>query len=85
MAEQAVLDTVTFETFRDWRQNRAEYAKAWKERTGSRIMGYFCTYAPEELIYAAGILPVRILGRMSPSRTSSRCSAPSAGIASRRG
>ena len=25
-------------------------------------MGYFCTYAPEELMYAAGILPVRILG-----------------------
>jgi benzoyl-CoA reductase subunit C len=25
-------------------------------------MGYFCTYAPEELMYAANILPVRLLG-----------------------
>ncbi len=62
MGNQAVLDRETFETFRNWRVNRAEYAKAWKERTGRKIIGYFCTYAPEELIYAAGILPVRILG-----------------------
>lgn len=25
-------------------------------------MGYFCTYAPEEIMYATNILPVRILG-----------------------
>jgi len=62
MASQAVLDQETFETFRNWRLNRAQYAKEWKQRTGGRIMGYFCTYAPEELMYAAGILPVRILG-----------------------
>jgi len=62
MANQAVLDQETFETFRNWRINRAEYAKAWKQRTGGKLMGYFCTYAPEELMYAAGILPVRILG-----------------------
>ena len=57
-----MLDTETFETFRNWRVNRAQYAREWKERTGGRIVGYFCTYAPEELMYAAGILPVRILG-----------------------
>jgi benzoyl-CoA reductase subunit C len=51
-----------FATFRNWRLNRAEYAKQWKRRTGGKVIGYFCTYAPEELIYAAGILPVRILG-----------------------
>ena len=62
MASQAVLDHQTFETFRNWRLNRADYAKEWKQRTGGKIIGYFCTYAPEELIYAAGILPVRILG-----------------------
>ncbi|MGB2987220.1 MAG: benzoyl-CoA reductase, bzd-type, subunit N [Phycisphaerae bacterium] len=62
MATQAVLDRETFETFRNWRVNRAQYAREWKERTGGKIMGYFCTYAPEELMYAAGILPVRILG-----------------------
>lgn len=29
-------------------------------------MGYFCTYAPEEIMYAAGVLPVRILGSHEP-------------------
>ena len=55
-----------FQTFRDWIDNRHEYAKAWKERTGSRIVGYFCTYVPEEILYAANILPVRILGSHEP-------------------
>ena len=51
-----------FEKFEDWYTNRHEYAKEWKTKTGGRVLGYFCTYAPEELIYAAGVLPVRILG-----------------------
>lgn len=42
--------------------NRYDYAREWKERTGGRVFGYFCTYFPEELLHAAGILPVRILG-----------------------
>jgi benzoyl-CoA reductase subunit C len=62
MASQVGLDQETFETFRNWRLKRADYARQWKRRTGGKIIGYFCTYAPEELIYAAGILPVRILG-----------------------
>ena len=62
MASQAGLDQETFETFRNWRVNRSQYAREWKERTGGKIIGYFCTYAPEELMYAAGLLPVRILG-----------------------
>jgi benzoyl-CoA reductase subunit C len=37
-------------------------ARAWKERTGGKVMGYFCCYAPEEMIHAAGALPVRITG-----------------------
>jgi len=62
MAEQALLDKETFDTFRNWRLNRSEYAQEWKQKNGGKLMGYFCTYAPEELMYAAGILPVRILG-----------------------
>ncbi len=62
MASQVGLDQETFETFRNWRVNRADYAQQWKKRTDGKIIGYFCTYVPEELIYAAGILPVRILG-----------------------
>jgi benzoyl-CoA reductase subunit C len=55
-----------FEQFKDWYENRHDYAKAWKERTGGKIMGYFCTYVPEEILYAADILPVRILGSHEP-------------------
>ncbi len=54
------------EKFRDWNHNRHEYAKEWKERTGGKVMGYFCTYVPEELLIAADILPVRILGSHEP-------------------
>jgi benzoyl-CoA reductase subunit C len=52
--------------FRDWKDNRHEYAKKWKEKTGGKVMGYFCTYVPEEILYAANILPVRILGSHEP-------------------
>jgi len=62
MANETAPDKETFETFRNWRLNRAQYAKQWKQQSGGKIIGYFCTYVPEELIYAAGILPVRILG-----------------------
>jgi len=55
-----------FEQFVDWFENRHEYVKAWKERTGGKVMGYFCTYVPEEILYAANILPVRILGSHEP-------------------
>ena len=54
------------ENFHDWANTRHEYAKAWKQRTGEKVVGYLCTYVPEEIIYAAGILPVRILGSHEP-------------------
>lgn len=37
-------------------------ARSWKERTGSKVLGFFCCYAPEEMMHAAGALPVRITG-----------------------
>jgi len=55
-----------FGQFRQWEQNRHDYAQAWKERTGGKVMGYFCTYVPEEILHAAGVLPVRILGSHEP-------------------
>jgi len=48
--------------FNDTWESRHDYAKDWKQRTGGKVVGYFCTYAPEEVLYAADILPVRILG-----------------------
>ena len=51
-----------FKEFRKIVKQRHEYARDWKKRTGGKVIGYFCTNVPEPLIYAAGILPVRIMG-----------------------
>lgn len=55
-----------FTKLRDWERNRHDYAREWKSRTGGKVMGYFCTYVPEEILHAAGVLPVRILGSHEP-------------------
>jgi benzoyl-CoA reductase subunit C len=54
------------EKFKEWYQKRHEYAQEWKKKTGGKVVGYFCTYVPEEILYAAGVLPVRILGSHEP-------------------
>jgi len=33
-----------------------------EKQKGKRIIGWVCTYVPEELLYAAGLVPVRVLG-----------------------
>ncbi|MHA1148003.1 MAG: 2-hydroxyacyl-CoA dehydratase subunit D [Promethearchaeota archaeon] len=35
------------------------YIQEWR-KNGKKVIGYYCTYLPEELIHAAGILPFRI-------------------------
>lgn len=47
-------------------KGRHDYARQWKARTGGRVVGYLCTYVPEEFLYAAGTLPVRVLGSHEP-------------------
>jgi benzoyl-CoA reductase/2-hydroxyglutaryl-CoA dehydratase subunit BcrC/BadD/HgdB len=32
------------------------------KQSGKKILGYFCTYSPIELVHAAGFLPIRIMG-----------------------
>jgi benzoyl-CoA reductase subunit C len=59
-----------FEKFENWYRNRHDYAKEWKKRTGGKIVGTFCTYVPEEILYAVDILPVRILGSHEPQDVS---------------
>ncbi len=54
------------EKFKEWYKKRHEYAQEWKNKTGGKVVGYFCTYVPEEILYAAGVLPVRILGSHEP-------------------
>ena len=42
-------------------RNRPQLAEGWKH-AGRKILGYFCNYTPEEIIYSAGIIPVRLRG-----------------------
>jgi bcr-type benzoyl-CoA reductase subunit C len=35
------------------------------QKTGRKIMGYLCSYAPEEIIYAAGFHPMRLFSSKS--------------------
>jgi benzoyl-CoA reductase subunit C len=60
------------ERFQQAAQRRHEYARDWKARTGRKVIGYFCTYVPEEIIYASGALPVRIMGSHEPQDITER-------------
>jgi bcr-type benzoyl-CoA reductase subunit C len=37
------------------------FIKSWKDN-GKKVVGYTCTFIPEEIIHAAGLLPFRIRG-----------------------
>jgi len=50
------------EEFRKYRLAHHEAAISWKEQNNGHVFGTFCCCVPEEIIYAAGILPVRVLG-----------------------
>lgn len=67
LKEKLVMDR-----FAEVAKNRHEYARDWKKRTGGRVLGYFCTYMPEEILYAAGVMPVRILGSHEPQDVTER-------------
>lgn len=54
------------ETFKAWLENRHEFVKEWKDKTRKKVFGYFCCVAPEELICAADILPMKITGSSDP-------------------
>jgi benzoyl-CoA reductase subunit C len=56
----------TMEKFHELVNNRHQYVQEWKEKNKGKTVGYLCTYFPEEILYAAGILPVRILGSHEP-------------------
>jgi len=48
-------------------ENRHGYIEDWKKKNPDRkILGYMCTYMPEEILYAADVLPIRILGGHEP-------------------
>lgn len=43
-----------------------EFVQEWKAG-GGKVAGYFCAHAPEELLWAAGLLPIRMRGTGSTS------------------
>jgi len=51
------LDNDPFLTISNSIQN--SYIKKWQENN-KKVIGYYCTYIPEELLYAADVLPFRI-------------------------
>ena len=55
-----------FTQFFEWYENRHDYARQWLAKNDGAVVGCFCSYVPEELIYAAGLLPVRVLGSHEP-------------------
>jgi benzoyl-CoA reductase subunit C len=60
------------ERFQKLLENPHRYAREWKEKTGGKVLGYFCYYFPEELVYAAGVLPVRVLSQRDDDGISQR-------------
>ena len=53
-------------------ESRHDYARAWKEKTGGKVLGWYEPYFPEEIAYAAGVLPVRILAKHEPDDVSDK-------------
>lgn len=51
------------ERFQTLLEDPHKYAKEWKAKTGGKVIGYFSHYFPEEIAYAAGVLPVSILSQ----------------------
>ncbi len=48
-----------------------EYAEKLKNQ-GKKIIGYFCSYTPEEIIHAAGFHPIRLFGTGQPAAAADR-------------
>ena len=51
------------ERFQKLLEDPHKHAIEWKQKTGGKVIGYFSHYFPEEIAYAAGILPVSILSK----------------------
>jgi bcr-type benzoyl-CoA reductase subunit C len=51
-----------FTEFKSITNDPYTYCRKYKEETGKKIVGYTCSYTPEEIIYAAGALPFRLFG-----------------------
>lgn len=50
------------EAFHNIREKPYEGVKKEAQKTGKKVIGWVCTYVPEEIIHAAGYLPTRVFG-----------------------
>ena len=48
--------------FREAVKDPGAYARTWKQNHHKAVVGFFCSYAPEEILLAADVLPFRIFG-----------------------
>jgi len=67
MEDRTILDE-----FKEIAESPFSYLRNWKLRSGKKILGYFCTNTPEEIIQAAGLLPMRILNSRESISLASR-------------
>ena len=58
--------------FKQMVKGRHDYARAWKQRTGGKVLGFCENYMPEEVAYAAGMLPVRLMAEQMPDVISAK-------------
>jgi benzoyl-CoA reductase subunit C len=59
MEEKKIEDLLL--EFRKKSEDRYE-SREGQKTLPKKVFGYFCTYFPVEIVHAAGLLPVRILG-----------------------
>ena len=52
--------------FEKYARGHHKAVRQWKAETGKKVFGYFCCVVPEEIIFAADALPVRIVGTSDP-------------------
>ncbi|TET64512.1 2-hydroxyacyl-CoA dehydratase [Candidatus Bathyarchaeota archaeon] len=55
------------EQFRNLISVENKFIKGWKHQN-KPVLGYACSYTPEEIIYGGGILPIRVLGSLEPPK-----------------
>ncbi len=46
-------------------ENRSKWALKWKQQ-GKKVIGLGCSHVPEEIVHAAGMLPIRLIGTWNP-------------------
>lgn len=73
------------EEYRRAAADPVDYARQLKKETGKKVIGYTCSYTPEEVILAAGAHPMRLFGTkqhisLADSHLQSYCCSPVRGI-----